>query len=133
MAKKNKLTSSFGTARKRSKPSLDEIDKIASATEPTSPAPSTSTAPAAAPKKSAAPKQPAPKPAAAKAPATRRKPAAPNAAPVPEVPADTVMKKTSVDLPLELYQELKIHLIRKQLKFREYLTDLIERDLKKHR
>jgi len=43
------------------------------------------------------------------------------------------MKKTSVDLPLALYQDIKIHLIKRQVKFREYLTDLIEADLKKHR
>lgn len=122
MADKKKLTTSFGTSRKRKKPSLDEIDKIANATSSSTSAPSTSPAPAAAPKK---------KPAAkAKAPAPKK------VAPAPAPPADpepVVMKKTSVDLPLELYQEIKIHLIKNQIKFREYLTDLIEKDLKKHR
>jgi hypothetical protein len=126
MADKKKLTTSFGTSRKRTKPSLDEIDKIANATSNSAPTPPleaggpTPPAPAAAPRK---------KPAAPpKAPAAKQ--AAP--APPPE-PEPVAMKKTSVDLPLELYQELKIHLIKNQTKFREYLTDLIEKDFKKHR
>lgn len=120
MADKKKLTTSFGTSRKRTKPSLDEIDKIANATSRSTSAPPTPPAPATAPEKKAA--------AEPKAPAANK--AAP--APPPE-PEPVAMKKTSVDLPLELYQEIKIHLIKNQTKFREYLTDLIEKDLKKHR
>jgi hypothetical protein len=113
MADKKKLTTSFGTSRKRTKPSLDEIDKIANATSSSPPASATPSAPAAAPEKKPIAKKVAP-------------------APPPE-PEPVLMKKTSVDLPLELYQEIKIHLIKRQTKFREYLTDLIEKDLKKHR
>jgi len=120
MADKKKLTTSFGTSRKRKKPSLDEIDKIAETTASPSPASSPSPAPAAAQKK--------------KPVAKRKAPAARKTAPAPPVESPPVaMKKTSVDLPLELYQEIKIHLIKNQTKFREYLTDLIEQDLKKHR
>ena len=128
MADKKKLTGSFGTNRRRTKPSLDEIEKIAAGAESaSSPVPP---APASAPKKAAPP---------VKKPRERATGNAPKAVPkrakaaVPaSQQADVPMKKTSVDLPLALYQDVKIHMIKKQMKFREYLTALIEADLKKH-
>lgn len=122
MADKNKLTSSFGSSRKRKKPSLDEIDKIA---EGVSGTPSTTPAapkPAPAKKKASAPRKPA----------VSKKPVA-SVKPPPAAEEAVPMKKTSVDLPLALYQEIKILLIKDQMKFREYLTNLIEQDLKKRR
>lgn len=124
MADKKKLTTSFGTSRKRTKPSLDEIDKIAETTS--APTPASPPLGAGEPSPADPPKKkPALQP---KAPAVKKATPAP-----PPEPEPVAMKKTSVDLPLELYQEIKIHLIKRQTKFREYLTDLIEKDLRKHR
>jgi len=122
MADKKKLTNSFGTSR-RKKPSLDEINKIAEGASTASPTPPAPATPPKSPKAVAKPKPKARKPS----PPVPPKPAPPLA------PVDIPMKKTSVDLPLELYQDLKIHLIKNQMKFREYLTNLIEADLKKNR
>ncbi|MEM9930287.1 MAG: hypothetical protein AAF840_10745 [Bacteroidota bacterium] len=105
MAKKDQLNSSFGANRRRKKPSLDEIEKIAEQVPATNSAPKPK--PAAKPRKPVKPKAPKPAPTAAK----------------------PILKKTSVDLPLDLYQDLKIHLIKRQMKFREYLIGLIEQDL----
>jgi|AntRauTorckE5430_2_1112549.scaffolds.fasta_scaffold12577_2 hypothetical protein len=129
MADKKKLTGSFGTNRQRTKPSLDEIEKIVAGTDP-APPPAFS-APAAAPDKGATPDE-KPRKAATTTPAKPAQKRAKVAIP-PAEPTAIPMKKTSVDLPLALYQDIKIHLIKRQVKFREYLTDLIEADLKKHR
>ena len=43
------------------------------------------------------------------------------------------MKKTSLDLPLDLYKELKIKLINDQMKFKDYITGLIKADLVKNK
>jgi len=109
MADKEKLTKSFGSNRRRNKPSLEEIEKIAREVP-------ASSAGAAKPKKGVK------KPAKAKPKKV-----------VKQATTPVVLKKTSVDLPLELYQDVKIHLIKRQMKFREYLIKLIEADLKKRK
>lgn len=50
-----------------------------------------------------------------------------------QVNPDVPMKKTSLDLPLDLYKELKIKLINDQVKFKDYITRLIKADLLKNK
>ncbi len=45
---------------------------------------------------------------------------------------DEAVIKTSLDMPVSLYEEMKIHLIRQKKSMREYLLDMIKSDLAKH-
>ena len=101
MAKKKDLANSFGSRRKKSTLSAEEIDKIAEERELEKKGASSSRPPVT--KKS-----------------TRRK-----------VDKEEEVIKTSLDMPVSLYEEMKISLIRKKKSMREYLLELIRNDLNK--
>ena len=60
-------------------------------------------------------------------PISKKKPTAKKSSKVEEV-----VVKTSLDMPEDLYEEMKIYLIRQKKSMREYLLDMIRHDLKRN-
>ncbi len=116
MAKKQDLAKSFSSGSRKSKPILseEEINKIAEERE-------------AEKKMAKIIKEPTSEPIPT--PVLQEKPAKPTKKQTRY--KDEELVKTSIDMPAGLYEDMKIYLIRQKKSMREYLLNLIEKDLNK--
>jgi len=113
MAKKQDLAKSFGSGSRKKKPALSEaeINKIAAERE-------------AEKKKTKLVKK------TVATPVPNQKKTSRSSKKQAQHQEEAVIK-TSIDMPVGLYEDMKIYLIRQKKSMREYLLNLIEQDLNK--